>query len=342
MKRTKLLIAVSVVAITAVTYAVVAGDRLHFLDGYLWANDPTASSYTPESFYSFNRMGGAILVTRSAPGKYKAEFTNLSPLLGKSIAHVTGYSGDTSYCNGTGATVTGNVLKVDCFNSATGLAEDAYYSLGVTRNYTNNAFAYANQPTGNDYVPPGGTSWNPQGAIHVFQDGTGAYHVTFSGLGNLASSNGGHFQAQAVGTAASYCNVEDWGGSPDLSVYVFCRTGAGVALNTDFNVLFELPSPNVAYAWANQPTSPSYTPSGFYSWNPSGGSITITRSGTGQYNVSWSGLSLLDGGNVQVTAYGASNAQCKVVDWGSSDVNVSCFTPGGSPADTYYTVFLGS
>lgn len=192
-------------------------------------------------------------------------------------------------------------------------------------------------------APPAPQSWNSQGAIHVYRTAVGTYQVTFSGLGNLtSSSNGGHFQAQAVGTGASYCSVARWNGSPDLSVYVLCYSGTGAALDTDFSVLFELPSPEVAYAWADSPTSSSYTPDSEYSWNPSGGSISISRFGTGQYQVTWSGFTLLDGGDAQVSAYGSGNAQCKVVSWGSDLVNVNCFAPGGAFADSFYTVFLGS
>lgn len=341
MNRSWFLTVLSVVAIAALAYAQ-PGDRLHFLDGYVWAYNPTSSSYTAIGTYSYDRMGGPIQITRSGTGLYKAKFNNLSPLLSKSIVRVTGYNSDTNYCNGTQATLGSNAVGVHCFNAATNLPANAFYTVAVTRNYTDNAFAFANQPTGSGYVPPASTAWNPQGAIHVIRTGIGSYEVAFSGLGNLTGSNGGHFQAQAVGTASSYCNVGGWGGSPELDVSVLCYSGAGAALDTDFNVLFELPSLEVAYVWANDPASASYTPDPYYSWNPSGGGITITRSGTGQYNVSWSGLSLLDGGDVQVTAYGSTNAQCKVVGWGSSSVNVMCFTPGGTPVDIYFDVFFGS
>ncbi len=341
MNRAWFLTVFSVFAIAALAYGQL-GDRQHYQDGYVRAFNPTASSYDADGNYAFNRMGGSIVITRSGTGMYKAKFNNLSPLLSKSIVHVTGYSYDTNYCNGTQATLGGSALGVHCFNAATNVAANAYYNVAVTRNYTDNAFAFANQPSGSGYLPPGATSWNPKGAIHVYRYGTGQYYVVFSGFGNLTGSNGGHAQAQAVGTAASYCDVDSWFGSPDLYVYVDCFTGAGVALDTAFNVLFDMPSPEVAYAWADQPTASSYTPDTYYSWNPSGGGITIARLGTGEYEVDWSGLSLLDGGDVQVTAYGGSNAQCKENAWGTFQVVVSCFTPGGAAVDTYYVISYGS
>jgi hypothetical protein len=267
----------------------------------------------------------------------------LGVLSGKSTVHVTGYSGDDNYCKPAQPTLANSVIGVRCFQAdSLGVASDAYYTVAETRPYTDNAFAYANQPTGTNYVPPGSASWNPQGAIRVFRNGTGAYQVVFTKLGSLAASNGGHFQAVAVGTTASYCKVGSWFGSPDLAVSVLCFSGAGAPADSTFNVFFILPSSAVAYAWADQPSSPAYTPSTFYSWNPSGGSVSITRFGTGRYSVSWSGLALLDGGDVQVSAYGGGNAQCKVENWGSNTANVRCFAPGGAPVDSFYTVLYGS
>jgi hypothetical protein len=109
-------------------------------------------------------------------------------------------------------------------------------------------------------------------------------------------------------------------------------------------VLFVLPSDHLAYAWANNSSSASYTPSAPYSSNPSGGGVTATRSGTGQYGMTWTGASgeLLDGADVQVTAYGAGNVQCKTTGWGGDGVGVRCFTPNGVLADSQYVIFYAS
>ena len=344
MKRKVLpLFVVCVFALGAVTYVGAALDRSHWVDGYVYADNPTSNSYTPSPFYSYNRIGGSIQITKpAATGQYKVKLAILSTFLGKSTVHVTGYDVNNNYCKPATPTLANSILNVRCFDANTGLPANAFYTVAVTRNYTDNAFAYANQPTNTDYPPPANTSWNPEGAIRIFRSGVGMYQVDFTGLGNLTAANGGHFQAVAVGTTASYCNVGTWAGSPTLSVNLQCFSGTGALTDTAFNVLFVLPSTEVAYAWADQPTSSSYTPSTFYSWNPTGGSISITRSATGSYTVFWSGFVLLDGGDVQVTAYGGSNAQCKVIGWGSNNASVRCFNPGGAPVDTWYTVLLGS
>ncbi|MGH2386321.1 MAG: S-layer homology domain-containing protein [Candidatus Limnocylindria bacterium] len=91
------------------------------------------------------------------------------------------------------------------------------------------------------------------------------------------------------------------------------------------------------YAWADDPTSASYTPSTLYSYNSAGGPITITRSGTGVYRVTFEDLPL-NNGNIQVTKYGAGAGICNVGSWGGSGVTVRCYDMTGDPADFLYTV----
>jgi hypothetical protein len=99
-----------------------------------------------------------------------------------------------------------------------------------------------------------------------------------------------------------------------------------------------------AYAWANQPSSASYTPSLPYQFTAVfGATNTITRLGMGYYAVNFPYQSL-GYGDVQVTAYGSGSEFCKVVYWTPADgVRVSCFDSTGTPKDTYYDVtFLSS
>lgn len=100
-----------------------------------------------------------------------------------------------------------------------------------------------------------------------------------------------------------------------------------------------------AYVWAGSPSSPSYTPAAGYSFNSTGGVNTITHdtTGAGQYTVNLPGLGGFSG-TVLVTAYGGANS-CTVVRWGPSpsnstiqQVHVQCFTVGGAPVDSAYTV----
>ena len=100
------------------------------------------------------------------------------------------------------------------------------------------------------------------------------------------------------------------------------------------------------YAWANSPTSASYSPYHLYAFNGSGGPINIKRTGRGAYTVNFSGLggNGKAGGHVQVTAYGGDNTRAKVKRWNShgSDfiVYVQTYDAAGSPKDARYDVLV--
>lgn len=96
------------------------------------------------------------------------------------------------------------------------------------------------------------------------------------------------------------------------------------------------------YAWAGSEDVASYTPSGLYSFNSSGGAITATRSAIGVYAITFAGLGGV-GGNVQVTAQ-ATGAYCRVSSWNSllADViiNIRCFDSTGAAEDSPYNVLF--
>jgi hypothetical protein len=316
----------------------------HYADGYVWAHSPTLASYNGGGTYAFNRSGGAITITRQGEGTYTVRFAGLSAVLGtKSTVHVTGYLSNNTYCKPAGQKLLSDVIRIKCFDAASGRPTDAYYTVYITKRYGDLAFAYASQASGTNYAPPGSASHNPGGAIRVFRNAVGNYTVRFTGLASRLSGNGGHAQAVAIGTGAQHCKVASWGGSPDISVNVLCFSRAGALKDVKFNVFFATPNPSLAYAWADQPTAGSYSPNAFYRSNPSGGAVTISRSGVGRYGVTWSGLALLDGGDVQVTAYGGGNVVCKVESWGSQSASVRCFNPQTNAlVDTYYTIMFFS
>jgi hypothetical protein len=108
---------------------------------------------------------------------------------------------------------------------------------------------------------------------------------------------------------------------------VACRADESIAPRTD---TADLISPAVTaadttllfdrygYAWADQPTAATYTPSPNYAYNARGGAITITRSGVGQYDVHFDALSSFpQGGTETVVAstYGSSTIQCTPTSW---------------------------
>ena len=207
-------------------------------------------------------------------------------------------------------------------------------------------YAWANQASSASYVPSGTYSYNISGGgVSITRFATGVYSVKFTGLGHVAA--GGNVQVTAYAGWSEACKVSSWSsGGADFTVSVRCFTTSGTAADSLYTVMLTWPqaaTSGLGYAWANNPTSASYTPNAAYAYNGSGGSVSITRSGTGVYAVTFAGLSSGAGGDVQVTAYGTGNEECKVQSWGaggSFTASVRCYTAGGTPKDTLYTVLV--
>jgi hypothetical protein len=186
-----------------------------------------------------------------------------------------------------------------------------------------------------------GYSHNSTGGTNTHTPtGTGTYRVDFPGLG---LEYGGNVQVTAYGSGSERCKVNSWGASGGtLSAYVSCFNAAGAPANTLFTASYVKrgganPSSPGGYLWADQPYSSSYTPFGMYSWNSSGAQNSIQRYGTGNYYATFPGINV-NGGTVEVTAYGWDNAHCKVLGWGNNGVSVGCFAPSGAPVDSMFTL----
>jgi hypothetical protein len=324
-----------------------AVEMTRWADGYLRVTDPQSTGYSPAATYSFNRAGGAITIARPAgtTGRYVATFGGLSALLvGRSVVHVTGYGTGNTYCKPVTSYLASDKVEVRCFKGGSGAAVNAAFTLLVTGANGDRGFLYAHQPSATGYDPDAQGSWNPAGTMKVTRFRRGEYEVIFTNLRPLELLLG-HAQVTAVGTGQARCTLLEWGGEPDLYVQVSCHTPSGALVDSKFSVLFARPADHLAYAFADQPTSASYTPPAFGAWNPTGGGISISRSGVGKYSVRWTGADplILGRGNVQVTAvaYG-TGTHCKVTGQGAESTQVQCYRPDGTPVDSYYSVMLGS
>ena len=318
--------------------------------GYLHAGAPTAASYAPVPYLSYNASGGAMNITKPAgtTGRYIVTFTGLSAVLGtKSTVHVTEYGLDDTYCKPVNGRLVNDKLEVRCFRSSTRAPANAAFTVVVIARASHAAFAYAHLPTSTGYAPASAGSYNPGGGIRVYRYGVGEYRVVFTGLAlTVTSKHHGHAQVNAVGTGKAHCTAEDWGtaGSPDVQMWVACYAPNGAPLDSKFTALFQLQHDQVAYAYASDPTGASYSPMPERAWNPTGGPVTITRQGVGDYTVIWSGVdgNIVDGGTVHVTSAALYHPQCKATSLLSDGVKVHCFAPNGAPTDAEFTVLLGS
>ena len=329
------------------------GDRAHWADGYLRTEFLVPTTQTLDPYDAFNRSGGSVVVTKVAgtTGRYIATFNGLSRLLNnESTVHVSGlsnYGSEPTYCQPAAPYLASDKVEVRCFRIATGAPVDAKFSVLVTRNYADLAFAYAHRPNAGSYAPAARGSWNPVGTTQVARSAVGKYVVTFNGLAaELPPGVGGHAQVNLVGTTNAHCTVQAWGsnGTSDMSVGVGCYTAAGVPVDARFTVLFLTPSDHLAYTLADQPFATSfYSPSPVYSSNPSGGGVSVSPHGGGKYHVGWDTIDaeIIGIGNLQVTAFGG-NERCILTSHGLHGGMVECFGPNGAPKESYFTMLLGS
>jgi hypothetical protein len=307
-----------------------------------WASQPAVDEYTPDSFYSYDAGDGTPRAYRRSVGEYAMTWPGMHDgSLMPAIAHVTAYgdySGPDARCKAISWGTSGVALQ--CLDTA-GNPADAYYTAlfvrAPTRAWTQEyAFTRADQPTTVRYTPDPHYAYNQLGGgVEVARTGIGRYTVQFDLFDGFV--DGGNVQITAVGASGEYCKVASW--TPD-SVDVRCFAASGLAADARFTALYlkATSTPSPAYAWANQPSAASYTPSAFYSHNPRGG-ITATRSGPGVYQMTWTGYALVSGGgHPQVTAYGGTNERCQIAAWGGDSVSVRCFDSAGDPADSQYSV----
>jgi len=311
--------------------------------GFVWADQPSAASYAPNSSYAYNDSGTAPHITRSGTGQYQVAFPGLSALYATSgNVQVTAYGGTSNYCKVAGWS--GDTVSVACFNTAGNPVDSEYTVLFLfpdSHTSSHFGFALADQSANPSYTPDPAHSYNPAaGAITATRSGPGSYSITWSGISGVGSG-GGHVEVAAYGAGNVQCRSAGWGSE---TAYVACFDPTGTPVDSAYTILFWRPAAGdhgLAFAWADQSSSASYTPNATFSYNAGGGAVTATRSSTGVYTMTWTGMESIgtDGGNVQVVAYG-SNVRCQVGSWSSNAASVDCFDPSGNPVDSRYDVLF--
>ena len=209
------------------------------------------------------------------------------------------------------------------------------------------AYAWADNSNAASYTPNPDYSYSASGgAITAARSATGQYSITFEGV-PAANFDSGNVQVSAYATNA-ICSVNGWSGSVSLTIAIACFNPATLSLvDSPYTVLFTRwisGSPRVAYAFANESGTASYTPDPTFAYN-AGGGITITRTAIGSYQVTFAGIeaAVADVGNVQVSAYGTSS-RCLIGGWGSDGsgnlvVDVRCYA-GANPFDSRFNVLF--
>jgi hypothetical protein len=313
--------------------------------GFVWADQSTAASYTPNTYYSFNSSGGVNTIDRLGAGYYRVAMPGLGQPNGN--VQVTSYGPTSNHCKVSSWSPSGTTLfvYVRCFSEA-GTAADTrfvaqYYRAGAG-NPSQGAYLWASQPSSASYAASRFYSYNSRGGTNtVSRSGVGVYQAQIPGFTDI----GGNVQVTAYGATSHHCKVSSWGIS---TVNVRCFDMAGNPVDTYWTLRYTddhvaNAGQRGAYAWASSATSPSYTPSLTYQWHSLGSTLTATRSGTGQYSINIPGIAAYDRTSVMVTAYGVANSLCNVQNWysngaGGTTVNVHCRNAAGGLADSLFTM----
>ena len=190
-------------------------------------------------------------------------------------------------------------------------------------------------------------SYNSARGTNSLASSGNTYEVTLPGLGNGLHSN---VQVNAVNNdgRGHYCTSDGWSSSNgvDVTADVTCFDASGNPILEDFSLLYQArtkaPATGaIAFLWANQPTTSSYTPATQYNFNSTGQRNTVNRDNTGVYLAFLPGMTAT-GGNPQVTAYGDSAARCEVADWFhnrvGTTVSVFCVNSAGVAADELFSL----
>lgn len=209
---------------------------------YLWANEPTQTSYTPSTIYQFNGGAGADTVARNGTGEYTVSIPDIGVNAG--TVKVTGYNDDPTNCDvqGWGGSPT---LEVSVFcNDSSGGAADAYFSMTWANDTSllgtaggKWGYVWANEPTAASYTPdPTYQASSGNHAVNtVSRSGVGSYTVDFPTL----SGKKGDVQVTAYDTT-DVCNTSGWGsdGAGGAVVSVNCYNTAGTPADSYFTAQY--------------------------------------------------------------------------------------------------------
>jgi hypothetical protein len=199
---------------------------------YVWANDSTAKSYTPNRDHQFNSSGGTNTIEKLGKGQY--EVTMPGPVATDGTVKVTAYGTTSDACetDGWSAESPGQEVDVDCFNKAGQAANDRFTMTFTAANDLlgdggASGYVWANEPSSSSYVPDTLYQYDTVGTqASVIMFTTGQWEVAFPSAGQ---GDTGDEQVTAYGSDDTHC-VEDGpagavGGTESGDVYCFDNSG---------------------------------------------------------------------------------------------------------------------
>ncbi|MCA8954219.1 MAG: hypothetical protein KDE27_32220 [Planctomycetes bacterium] len=330
------------------------GGPLAKRSAYLWADQPTAGSYTPNTNYSWNGSRPDPTITRMGTGRYTVRLPGLAAT-GAEFGHVqvTPYSSALRRAKVAGWNqLLGDVLvDVRCFDG-TGNPTDAAFVLGYDERAApiaaaegSGAHVWGSQPTLASYAadPSYADSngvYGPPEAESITRLGTGSYRVHLPNVTPSASSTA---LVSAYGVGPEFATLTGWSsdGCDGTFVNVITRATSGNPVDARFTLQFVTNRPavhqQVAWAWVDPAGQPNtFAPSLDYQFTTTGDTIVVSRIAgqSHRYVVRMPGT-LSPTGTVQAVAYGG-NHTAVVRDWfltlGELHARIDLYDAAGNPA----------
>jgi hypothetical protein len=307
--------------------------------GYVWANQPSTSSYFASTGYEFSSTGGDIEIIRWETGRYRVRFAGMGSSGG--VAHVRSYGPTSNICTVTSWSHGVDVgINIRCFDPAGALADTRFVAHFTNRTVARGNFAYlwADDPTAaGPYQPFYKYAYDSTGVpSQIERTATGSYIVYLNALSDLYPDqhNDGHLQVTAYNMGAVHCGMRVIGDENPTPLGVSCYDTDGNPVDSRFTVSYSHGVSHLGTAGArgnayirNSMTGPTYV-AGW--WSSSGSEPVVSHAGTGTYRVTFPGLGTSHG-HVTVSTQEVVGSYCTIVSWYGHPfvpdevVNVRCY-----------------
>ncbi|MGJ6966320.1 hypothetical protein ACSDR0_30865 [Streptosporangium sp. G11] len=203
--------------------------------------DPVLNSGT------YNSAGQVNRVLRDGPGRYRVRLTGAPFATGGGHVQITPYGdGTPARCAAEGRARLFDALEVTVACRA--VDGSAHRDSGWLLSYTDGVGTHGDasvpatytEITGDPAAPSveAGRSWNASGEVpSVTRMSTGQYRLTWA----TGGKTGGNVQVTATGGSGHYCllgTILDYQTPPQMSIYVYCSTPAGMPGDSTFGVAY--------------------------------------------------------------------------------------------------------
>ena len=181
---------------------------------FVWANNPTAHSYTPETAYQFNSSGGTNTIKRLGTGRYKVLLPG--PVVAGGSVKVTAYGSNANFCQVDEwlAVSPGQSVFVDCFKPAGTPANNRFTMtftasddlLGDGASFS--GYLWGNDPSSSTYTPDTTYQFDTAGTtatVTKLPPNPGEWQASFPGEADGAQ---GDQQGTAYGSTPAHCVVD--------------------------------------------------------------------------------------------------------------------------------------